>query len=228
MDRRLFAKTTKCPFQLALASIWFAALLGCSSNQREASQSPSLWTFAARSETREVPFVSKRFKTTVRKPTGPPVIELVEPDPQGRVGTLACSACHNLLEPNPATRRTEELDQFHQQLNFAHGNLTCLACHNPSDYDTLRLADGATVVYPDVMTLCAQCHGPQATAYEHGAHGGMNGYWDLNLGPRTRNNCIDCHAPHQPKFPQMSPTFKPRDRFLEPVNAHAHSEQTHE
>ncbi|MFT7633353.1 MAG: formate-dependent nitrite reductase cytochrome c552 subunit, partial [Mariniblastus sp.] len=74
--------------------------------------------------------------------------------------------------------------------------------------------DGTKVEFTDVMTLCAQCHGPQMTDYEHGAHGGMNGHWDLNRGPQTKNNCVDCHQPHAPKFPKMQPTFKPRDRFL--------------
>jgi predicted CXXCH cytochrome family protein len=99
---------------------------------------------------------------------------------------------------------------------LAHGMLACYSCHNPDDADALRLADGTSVAYPDVMTLCAQCHGTQARDYEHGAHGGMNGYWDLTRGPRTRNNCIDCHDPHSPEFPSMQPTFKPRDRFLDP------------
>ena len=168
----------------------------------------------------------KAFATTIRKPLGPPVIELTEPDPQGRVGKVACSTCHSVRAPDFNNRTQTDLDQFHQQVGFSHGNLTCLSCHNPNDYDTLRLADGSTVEYPEVMTLCAQCHGPQATAYEHGAHGGMNGYWDLNRGPRVRNNCIDCHAPHQPKFPSMIPTFKPSDRFLDPADDH--QEENHE
>ena len=96
-----------------------------------------------------------------------------------------------------------------------HGDLSCLSCHNPDDYGTLRLADQRAVLYRDVMTLCAQCHGPQYRDYLHGAHGGMNGYWDLTKGPRTRNSCIHCHDPHAPAFPSMRPTFKPRDRFLE-------------
>ena len=59
------------------------------------------------------------------------------------------------------------------------------------------------------MTLCAQCHGPQFRDYQHGAHGGMTGYWDLTKGGRMRNNCIDCHDPHAPKYPTVTPGPRP-------------------
>ena len=70
------------------------------------------------------------------------------------------------------------------------------------------------------MTLCSQCHGPQATAFEHGAHGGMNGYWDLTRGPQMKNNCIDCHDPHVPAYPKMIVGFKAKDRFNTPADTH--------
>jgi hypothetical protein len=78
----------------------------------------------------------------------------------------------------------------------------------------LRLADGRSLPYSDVMSLCAQCHGPQFRDYQHGAHGGMTGYWDLSKGGRTRNSCIDCHDPHAPKYPTVTPARGPNDRFL--------------
>ncbi|WP_442510958.1 hypothetical protein SH528x_002609 [Novipirellula sp. SH528] len=156
------------------------------------------------------------FVATIRRPDGPPRIDSGVMDPQGRSGTVACSTCHSVREPNFANRSPADLDQFHQGMSFAHGSTTCYSCHNSGDADTLRLADSTTVEYVDVMTLCAQCHGSQWRDYQHGAHGGMNGYWDLTRGPQTRNNCIDCHDPHVPAFPKMKPTFKPRDRFLSP------------
>ncbi len=172
------------------------------------------------------PQPDQQFETITRKPSGPPRIELSNEDPQGRSGTVACSTCHSVKPPNRATRTAADLDQFHQHLRIAHGTLGCYACHNPNDADTLRLADDTTVEYSDVMTLCGQCHGPQARDYEHGGHGGMTGYWDLRRGPRQRNNCIDCHDPHAPKFPTMIPTFKPRDRFLDHSDSGAaHSQE---
>jgi hypothetical protein len=78
--------------------------------------------------------------------------------------------------------------------------------------------------YENVMTLCSQCHSKQAESFAHGAHGGMNGHWDLSRGPQMKNNCIDCHDPHVPKYPKMIVGFKPKDRFNEPSN----SEHPHE
>jgi hypothetical protein len=63
----------------------------------------------------------------------------------------------------------------------------------------------------DAIRLCAQCHGQQHTAYTHGAHGGMNGHWDLSRGDRLRNHCVDCHDPHAPAFPRYMPMPPPRD-----------------
>ncbi len=162
----------------------------------------------------EAPSKQSKFQIIIRKPDGPPRIDLGMIDSNGEPVTGACSTCHTTRPADQANRSVADLTEFHQELTFTHGNVSCLSCHNPENYDTLRLADGSAVEYAEVMTLCAQCHGPQTRDYHHGAHGGMNGYWDLSLGPRTRNNCVDCHAPHAPSFPAMQPTFKPRDRFL--------------
>ncbi|MBI5610873.1 MAG: hypothetical protein HY902_18485 [Deltaproteobacteria bacterium] len=76
-----------------------------------------------------------------------------------------------------------------------------------------------------VIELCSQCHGPQARDYQHGAHGGMTGYWDLRRGDRFRNVCVDCHNPHVPAYPQFAPVQRPRDRFLDaPATAGGHHE----
>lgn len=169
---------------------------------------------AASSEAATAP---NSFEVIVRRPAGPPRITLVGTDPQGRTGSVACSTCHSVRRPNTQNVSAATLDEFHQGMAFNHGKITCYACHNPGDADTLRLADGRPVAYQDVMTLCSQCHGPQATAFAHGAHGGMNGHWDLSRGPQTKNNCIDCHDPHAPSYPKMVVGFKPRDRFNEPA-----------
>lgn len=159
----------------------------------------------------------------VRAPAGPPRALTRSVGHQGVPATIACSTCHSTRPPNPSNRATADLDLFHQGLQVAHGNAggngqtvgsnACLTCHNPQDYDSLRLADGQRVEFPEVMRLCAQCHGPQFRDWTHGAHGGMNGYWDLRRGGRVRNNCIDCHDPHVPKYQPVLPMPPPRDRF---------------
>jgi hypothetical protein len=141
----------------------------------------------------------------------------------GAATKLACATCHSMKRPDPTQRGGAGLRKFHQGLKVAHGNLTCLSCHHPDDYNTLRLADGRHVPFERVMELCAQCHGPQARDYAHGAHGGMSGYWDRTRGTQVRNQCTHCHAPHAPAYPSMQPTFKPRDRFL-PVRSESHDD----
>ncbi len=165
-----------------------------------------------------------RFPVTINRPVGPPRVAVDTRDIFGKPVTVACATCHSMRTPNHANRTPADLDDFHRGMTFAHGKQACFSCHNPEDYDTLRLADGTAVEYPEVMTLCAQCHGPQHRDYQHGAHGGMSGFWDLTRGPRIRNNCVDCHDPHVPKFPMMQPTFKPKDRFLDPTPSPMESE----
>ena len=157
----------------------------------------------------------KKFPTTIRKPAGPPRVFTGIKDAAGQPVTVSCSTCHATRRPNLENKVVADLNEFHATLKISHGTVSCLACHNSADYDALKLADGTRVEYTEVMTLCAQCHGQQMRDYEHGTHGGMNGYWDLTRGPREKNNCVDCHNPHSPQFPKMIPTFKPRDRFLE-------------
>lgn len=163
-----------------------------------------------------------RHPVRIRTPEGPPLVASGKTDPQGRPLLLRCGTCHAVRKPNPGTRTGAGLKEFHQGLHYRHGDLTCLSCHNEKDYETLRLADGTPLPYARSMDLCGQCHGTQLRDYRRGAHGGMTGYWDLSKGPRQRNHCIDCHDPHAPAYPQVTPVFPPRDRFA-PVTAADHS-----
>lgn len=159
--------------------------------------------------------VVHKFAVEIRKPSGPPRVTTALKDAHGNSVTVACSSCHTTRPPNHLNKTVQDLDEFHVGMAFSHGTVSCLSCHNSNDYDSLKLADNSQVEFSDVMTLCTQCHGPQMNDFMHGAHGGMNGYWDLSRGPQQKNNCVDCHNPHSPQFPKMQPTFKPKDRFLE-------------
>jgi nitrate reductase cytochrome c-type subunit len=150
----------------------------------------------------------------IRRPAGPPKVATSLTNFNGQPALVACSSCHSTTAPNIETRSSSDLDQFHQGLKYAHGNLTCLSCHNSMNYDTLCLTDSRTVEFSDVMTLCSQCHGPQRKDYDMGLHGGMLGHWDLTKGGRTRSTCINCHDPHAPAFPLVMPVFAPRDRIV--------------
>ncbi len=151
---------------------------------------------------------------TLEKPSGPPVA-VARSSHTGGPEAVACMTCHAGRTPNPANAGTNDLDQFHQGLKVAHGGNTCLSCHDHRDYGRLHLADTRPVAFTEVVTLCGQCHGPQLRDFNHGAHGGMKGAWDLTRGDRTRRSCTACHDPHAPKYQGAHPVLPPRDRFLE-------------
>jgi hypothetical protein len=152
---------------------------------------------------------------------GHPAVQSRQAD--GSVIAIACSTCHSTAT-QPANP-TKAPSDFHQGLNLHHGSLACNSCHDASSqYDALRLANGMIVPYDQAMTLCAQCHGPQARDYAAGAHGGMNGYWDQSRGPRQRNACTVCHDPHSPAYPMVQPAPGPHDRFLEAPTKDEHHE----
>jgi formate-dependent nitrite reductase cytochrome c552 subunit len=202
---------------ILLAAIVAAAAVAASSlwNRSPVARSGG----AALAQTRSDSALRPRHPVIIHHPSGPPRIATNQLDALGHPVTLSCASCHGNRASNLATSKGQDLKEFHQSLNFAHGSLKCVSCHQPSDYNSLRLADGESLAFSDVQSLCAQCHTPQARDYEHGAHGGMNGHWDLTRGARQRKGCIDCHDPHAPAFPNMVPAFKSLDRFLDPSGA---------
>ena len=203
---------------ILIAAIAIVAVVAVTSLLRRPQTVPTGEIAATKSAVALIPL----HPVVINRPTGPPRIATDRVDALGRPVTLSCASCHANRSSNLNTSAGTDLNEFHQSLHFAHGSMKCVSCHQPSDYNSLRLADGRSLAFSEVQTLCAQCHAPQAHDYEHGAHGGMNGYWDLTRGPRQRKGCIDCHDPHAPAFPSMVPTFKSRDRFLAP------SDETHD
>lgn len=162
-----------------------------------------------------------------RPPPGPPTfaVEIHVPerltgvatgdvDDLGRPVRASCASCHSLRDAAPIPTSMAALDEFHQGIQYAHGELPCASCHLAGPTPALHRADGTRVDLRDAIVLCRQCHGPQATDYDHGAHGGMNGHWDRSVGGQTRNHCVDCHDPHAPRFQPSWPVLPPRDRGL--------------
>lgn len=159
--------------------------------------------------------VGSAHEVSVNRPAKLTSIETGRTDPMGNPARVACVTCHTTRHRDDLPATTAELKQFHSGLQLKHGSLSCGSCHQPGRaFDTLHLADGRSVEMAEVMSLCGQCHGPQRRNYEHGSHGGMNGHWDLQRGPRARNTCVDCHDPHAPAFPAAMPVLPPRDRYL--------------
>lgn len=175
-----------------------------------------VWTWFARNDLKPGPKAELPSSPTVmhavaiRTPGGTPRVATGEVDGHGQPVTIACATCHDTRQSNYETRSGSTLKDFHQGLLFAHGNQSCLSCHNAHDYDTLKQADGRPLEFSQSLQLCAQCHGPQYRDYQNGSHGGMQGHWDLTRGGRTRNTCTDCHDPHHPAYPQVMPVFPPK------------------
>jgi len=153
-------------------------------------------------------------------------------DQSGREIPIACSTCHGMDGLVAGPPRPEDTPGGpHAGLEAAHGDRPCTACHDTTDASLLHLADGTTIPMTEAMQLCAQCHGTQYRDFQHGTHGGMRGYWDSSRGPRLRNHCVDCHDPHRPAFPAVTPMPPPRDRFRPASGDHAsgdhHAEADH-
>jgi len=177
---------------------------------------------AMKSDARRPP---QTFATTIRQPIHALVVSTGVRGASGNEIEVACAVCHAGRRADASVNSSIALTEFHTGLVYTHGSLACLACHEGSDPGQFRSASGTAIAFDEVLTLCAQCHGPQWRDYQHGAHGGMTGYWDLSRGPRERNHCVDCHDPHRPAIPRMRPDFKPRDRFLTSAEA---EEMNHE
>ena len=156
-----------------------------------------------------------RFTSSVHQPYRELGMNSGAVDQEGKPIRIPCRTCHDWIVPSEAYLMATQLKAFHQGVKLVHGDLTCRACHHPPDFQRFHLATTRIVSYEEVMDLCAQCHGRQRNDYDHGAHGGMTGYWDLNAGPRSRNHCLDCHNAHKPAIPQMLPAPRPRYRFLD-------------
>ncbi len=153
--------------------------------------------------------------TTIHQPTRLERLRLGDPTAATvPAATVSCDTCHSLRGARPLPDSMLRLQAFHQGLELKHGTLGCAACHAAGVLPKLHLADGRSLERSQAIELCAQCHGPQYRDYQHGTHGGMTGYWDLRLGPRVRNHCVDCHDPHAPAIRSVVPAPKPRDRFF--------------
>lgn len=182
------------------------AMVGCADGASEPASSAEDGAVAAAAE--------DLYPTTIAAPRSLVAMEVPIPGREGETAPIRCATCHEMrpddYEPPSSV---EDLRPPHNGLSFEHGSLACVSCHDAAGADKLHLASGEVVPMADAILLCGQCHGTQLRDYEHGAHGGMRGYWDLSRGPRERNHCVDCHDPHSPTFPVVQPLPGPRDRF---------------
>ena len=126
-----------------------------------------------------------------------------------------CSECHQDFESLP-TANNPQGAHASIMARFDHGrNLYCMNCHHQTNRNVYVDHIGAEIPGDQSGRLCSKCHGPMYRDWEEGIHGRQNGHWDATFGPRTKLQCIQCHDPHLPKFPQMTPDPPPvSSRFV--------------
>ena len=124
---------------------------------------------------------------------------------------LPCMDCHDSEDryTGPIPR---ELEYEHEDMEFEHGNIWCLHCHNPENPNELRLADASLVPFEDSWQLCTQCHGKKLPEWRAGVHGKVTGHW---RGDREYVTCVSCHDPHSPPTGKID--AKPRPKRPEEI-----------
>jgi hypothetical protein len=136
--------------------------------------------------------------------------------------TYNCMECHKLF---PARWHYDDRPfNEHKSIALDHGNNRfCLNCHHPTNRNAFVDYDGSEIAQADVVLLCAKCHGPTYRDWMAGVHGRENGYWNTEMGEKTKLRCIQCHDPHSPKFKPMQPLAPLRypPRAANPPSNHA-------
>ncbi len=154
-------------------------------------------------------------------------VTIVRPSSAGKLATnreeisgspvaIACATCHSAGSQPAFVNRKGVVKEFHKHVSLRHAGLQCKSCHVEARPDRLHDTSGTEFSILDSMRLCSQCHGLIRRSYDNGAHGGMRGYWDLQRGPRERNDCITCHSPHRPAYPKVAPVAGPKERNARP------------
>ena len=83
----------------------------------------------------------------------------------------------------------------------------CGLCHADKENKRLVLLDGTPVEREDSARLCGQCHGEVYSSWLKGIHGKLTGTW---TEMKSRRNCVACHEPHAPKYPETKARPAPR------------------
>jgi hypothetical protein len=130
--------------------------------------------------------------------------------PRTAVLMRSCMACHEQRgAPNEcATCHPAGIEPPHADivLDHAEEQRGCLDCHNPENWNTLRLANGTALPFEKSYRLCGQCHGPHLRDWRLGLHGKRTGSWD---GHKKYLLCVHCHNPHAPRFREMKLLDRP-------------------
>ena len=132
------------------------------------------------------------------------------------IEAFECYTCHE--EGKKLELKFDEKNELiipdeHSDIVMGHGshgrNNNCFNCHNDVNLLLLQARDGRELKLEESTLLCGSCHGPTHRDWEAGSHGRTSGFWDRAQGPATKQDCVNCHNPHVPKFPGRKPAPAP-------------------
>ena len=136
-----------------------------------------------------------------------------------------CYGCHE--EGKKQVLKFDDKNQLvipdeHKDVVMGHGthgrNNNCFNCHIDDNLKQLQTRDGRALNFEESTQLCGSCHGPTYRDWEAGSHGRTSGYWNRTPagkvqgqmdGPFKKQDCVNCHNPHSPKFPGRKPAPAP-------------------
>ncbi|MDW3196778.1 MAG: hypothetical protein R8G66_30665 [Cytophagales bacterium] len=125
--------------------------------------------------------------------------------------SFPCSNCHTDVSKKLANKEADA--HWNIQLNHATGSvMDCKTCHDLEQPDQLTSLGKTPIDFNHSYQQCAQCHSSQAKDWLGGAHGKRVGGW---VKPRTINNCVSCHNPHEPKISSRWPARLNTVKLLE-------------
>jgi len=114
-----------------------------------------------------------------------------------------CKECHESKLPNDH----DVTKHFEVKLKHAGADtMSCTTCHNEKNVWELKTLKNKRVSMNHPYKVCQQCHFEQVNDWSNGAHGKRVGGWH---GKTVRNNCTDCHNPHDPSFKSRWPSINP-------------------
>lgn len=172
----------------------------------------SLDLFGKPVEVRQVPLVDEHFldTSTWRKSYADRMAS------GGDVDMFDCYLCHDEDEKVELTYDENNqlvIPEEHEDIVLGHGphgrNNNCFNCHNQNNLLRFEARDGRDLKFEQSSQLCGSCHGPTKDDWDTGAHGRISGYWDAKLGEQRREDCVNCHNPHSPRFPGRKPAPPP-------------------
>jgi len=156
------------------------------------------------------------------------------------IDVFDCYTCHEegkKLELKYDKNKQLVIPEEHEDIKMGHGthgrNNNCFNCHNDENLRQLQARDGRELKLEESTPLCGSCHGPTYRDWEAGSHGRTSGFWNRTKegkdrgpsdGPYVKQNCVNCHNPHSPKFPGRKPA--PSPNYLHEAGAATESTST--